>query len=766
MSVNPITINGFELRPLQQAFTAYVADMPDSRELRRLRESLGRSWFVYWYSGKVFGLPKEANAEPPFGLPQTLNCKEHLRLLAAAVADFLPTLFPQYTPIRKRPFTFLGQKDEIIEAVCKGFTDAPSLVRHFKIRPKYELHVRIIEPVTGKPFLALLLSVSTRWEILAPIGELQRAGIDLRGLYVVRRKPSAGERRLLGKIERVSGDTILLEESFDDRRSANTDDVYIEGSRRSFARCLRHLLGRRHREFEEKRQQAEGHLLNGPSLDKTVETLGDYLSNSSPFSLTTELRIAVGGRVVIKNEGNFRSILQVPPVEYCFDPARSKRHRYAWNGIEKYGPFSRDVFPKKSPNLLVVFPENVQGAAEKFLRYFRDGINNLQNSRYGSGFTRAFGLVNPRFMMCPVRSTNGAGQPSARDYRSCIEEYLTRQSHIPDAAILVLLDEDARRNGKHNPYLQTKATLLMAGIPVQEIRMSTLNQRPYALQYILQNIAVAVYAKMSGTPWTVDHDLTINDELVIGIGTCELLKSRFARRQRFIGVTTVFRGDGNYLLGNVSKECSFEEYPDVLKNSTIEVLREIKERNGWRNGDTVRIVFHAYKPLRRFEMARIIADCVRLVGKEQNIEFAFLTVSMDHPFRALDKLQKGIEPRYGSGKRKGVYVPERGTIIQVGQYTRLLCINGPNLLKRPGSPIPTPLLVHLLPESTFKDITYLSEQVLKFTALSWRSLLPAQKPVTIYYSELIANLLARLRAIPDWSPAMLNVKLRASRWFL
>jgi hypothetical protein len=39
-------------------------------------------------------------------------------------------------------------------------------------------------------------------------------------------------------------------------------------------------------------------------------------------------------------------------------------------------------------------------------------------------------------------------------------------------------------------------------------------------------------------------------------------------------------------------------------------------------------------------------------------------------------------------------------------------------------------------------------------------------PVTIYYSELIAELLARFRTLPDWSPALLNTKLRASKWFL
>ncbi|HKZ79191.1 MAG TPA: hypothetical protein VJ124_12890, partial [Pyrinomonadaceae bacterium] len=210
----------------------------------------------------------------------------------------------------------------------------------------------------------------------------------------------------------------------------------------------------------------------------------------------------------------------------------------------------------------------------------------------------------------------------------------------------------------------------------------------------------------------------------------------------------------------------YVEYPDVLRTSTLEILREIKERNGWRPGDTVRIVFHVYKPLRNIEVADIAAECVKTLNGQQNIEFAFLTVSHEHPFVVLDTSQKGISGGRRSGPLKGVYVPERGTLVQLGRYTRLLCTNGPYLVKRENSPLPEPLLVHLHPQSTFRDLLYLTEQVLKFTSLSWRSTLPARKPVTIYYSELIAELLARLRHVPDWSPAMLNVKLRASRWFL
>ena len=79
-----------------------------------------------------------------------------------------------------------------------------------------------------------------------------------------------------------------------------------------------------------------------------------------------------------------------------------------------------------------------------------------------------------------------------------------------------------------------------------------------------------------------------------------------------------------------------------------------------------------------------------------------------------------------------------------------------------------PVLVHLHPLSTGSgcDLTYLTEQVLKFTSLTWRSTQPAYTPVTIYYPELISNLMLRLKQVPGWSPAPLNTKLRSSKWFL
>lgn len=766
MAVDSIQLNGFEVFLSAPTFTAYVEDMPSNEEFRELRDELESSWFLYWHEGKAYGLPRTVRPTVEFGAPIRLHCQDNLRFLAARIVSALPYSLPDNLRVfRRRPFTFLAGKD-LVQLVAEKIGNVNPLISGFKIRPRYELDAKIVE-TTADPFIGIFLEVRMRWEVEASLFDLHDAGIDLCGLYAVLRNPEPGQRRLVGRIARLSGDDIELSDSFEGIRTISAEEVTLEGSRASFARCLKKLLGFRYDTFEEGRDAEEAKYYTGPALDGILTRAQSFLAKYSPLELGGGLTCTINQRIVAKNTAEYRSVVTVPPVEYCFDPARTKRSEYAWMGIDRYGPYSRDTFPKQSPRILVLFPDTIQGQVERFLRQFRDGIS-LDNSKYPSGFAKTYGLVNPEFVLRKIPwLASGRRDNPALAYRKTTEEFLAEHvDSYPDVAIVALLDEHTNLPDAENPYLITKALLLTAGIPVQEIKLSTLSQKSYSLQYTMQNLSLQIYSKMNGTPWTVDHDLTINDELVIGMGTCELSGSRFEQKQRFIGITTVFRGDGNYLLSNVSRECRYEQYPGVLRQSTLEILSLIKERNGWRPGDTVRIVFHVYKPLKNIEVADIMAECIETLCGEQNVEFAFLTVSHDHPFTILDTTQHGVPVKYGSTTMKGIYTPERGTVVQLGSFTRLLGVNSPKLIKRANAPLPTPLLVHLHHQSTFRDLQYLTTQVLKFTSLSWRSTLPAAKPVSIYYSELIAGLLARLRVVPDWSPLMLNIKLRASRWFL
>ena len=762
-----LSLNGFRLELSARSFVLRRMDFPDNQGLKDLRKE-HEDWFLSWREGVVYALPKNKNPRTTLGAESMELCNDHLPLIASRITDLLPSVFPNYAGFRRYPFSFVGRKaeEEIVERAASGLSGVPRLIQAFTIRPSFELEAKIVEATPDDMYLGLFLGVGTNWQITAELDDLKTAGIDLRGLYVVRRECSPGDRRLIGEIGEVRSGIVHLVDGYDQIREISCSDVFLEGSKQSFSRCLRVLLGVSYDLFEANRRDIEDALLSGPEIDSRLNQFGKFLNQKTGLEISSALQCRIGERIEIKNTGNYKSIVTASRDRYFFDPARSKSADYAWRGITNHGPYSKDTFPKRSPNILVVFPQVAQGQTETFLRYFREGIAFPgEDSQYPGGFAKLFGLANPSFQLCKVAAC-GTGS-GATAYRKAIEQHLAGATVSPDAAMVILPDEQAKLPDGENPYLSSKACLLLAGIPSQELLLTRISRRPKDLQYILQNVSIAVYAKMNGTPWTVNQDKTISDELVIGIGSAELQGSRFVNKQRFVGITTVFQGDGNYLLGHISKECSFEEYPDVLLASTTEILEDIKKRNGWNPGDNIRVIFHSYKPLKKFEIAEITKRAAKAVGREQTIEFAFLTVSFEHPFLAIDLAQPGYaKSRDPRAKRKGRFVPERGTITQIGRYTRLVSANGPALIKREPAPLPSPLLVHLHRASTFHDLSYLSEQVLKFTSLSWRSTLPARKPVSIYYSELIAGLLSRLRNVPDWTPAVLNMKLRASRWFL
>jgi hypothetical protein len=751
----PITLNGFRVSVCPGQFTAAVRDLPDASGLEELRAAAGTSATLWWNRGLLYEVPRVPGGDYADAAAKTLDVQGHLGLVAFLINAALPDSVPHYKAFRDRPFTFLALKHEFVREIRPRLRGAPPLLDQFTIRPRYVLEARVIEPCE-EAFIGLFVTLNTRYEIMADLPELAKAGIDLHGLDVVRRNRVRGQRRLVGRIDRIAGNEVLLAESFDSLTSIAVREVAVRGSRDAFAACLRVILGGSYDRFELERQRLEGKLLDGPGIDTMLDQMGKFLASASPIRPGGGLDCSVGERLAIGNTTAHRSVHRADPVSYCFDSARTKQATLAWRGLKEYGPFSRDSFAARSPRILVVVPESAQGTTETFVRALRDG---MPNTAYPGGFAATFRLANPTFALQKVAST---GEPHSA-CRRAIETALAAERQ-PEAAIVVIPDEHADLPDPVNPYLHSKSLLLMAGVPSQEIRVSTMDQPPASLAYTLQNVSVALYAKLNGIPWTVNHHLPIADEIVVGLGIAELAPSPYHDRQRYMGVTTVFRGDGNYLLGNLSRECAFEDYPDMLRASVRDVLTEVKQRNGWRPGDTVRVVCHTSLPIREVHLDRLIGDCIAEVGDEQNIEFAFLTVGDRQPFMMLDQGQPGKLTR--SGQRKGIFAPERGTITQVTRAQRLLAVTGPELVKRSGTPLPHQLHVRLHPASTFRDLDYLTEQILKFTSLSWRSTLPAGRPVTIYYSGLMADLLARLRAIPDWSPALLNTRLKYSRWFL
>jgi len=441
--------------------------------------------------------------------------------------------------------------------------------------------------------------------------------------------------------------------------------------------------------------------LVGPDFDGVVGKLGAHLAKTKlPIAIGQDAKI--GDRIVLENDDTTRSVYVTPPVDYVFDRTGAQSNAYAWPGLSQYGPFDRTTFSNKSPRLLVAFPVSTQGKWKRSSA--RSATDLVPITAVSPRLSRHFRLVNVEFVMCPVQLSVSDRAGSEAAYRNAIEARLSAGEDV-QGAIIVLFEEHAHLKGLQNPYLRTKALLLTLGIPAQEVRMPTVTQLPGSLQYTLQNFAVSVYAKLNGTPWTVNQDKAISDELVVGMGFAGIFRKPVRRiASVFVGITTVFSGDGTYLLGNVSKECSYADYPNMVRESMLSVLRELKTRNNWRPGDTVRVIFHAHRPLRRVDAARLYLPACARSAPSRILQMAFVTVSHDHPFYILDRGEKGEPIKRDSNIMKGAFAPTRRNDCAHRSSTRLLATNSGRLIKRANSPLPAPLLIHLHPDSTFKDV--------------------------------------------------------------
>jgi argonaute-like protein implicated in RNA metabolism and viral defense len=296
--------------------------------------------------------------------------------------------------------------------------------------------------------------------------------------------------------------------------------------------------------------------------------------------------------------------------------------------------------------------------------------------------------------------------------------------------------------------------MLSQGIPVQEVKIETLRKPLDTLPYVLNNIGLACYAKLGGTPYVLRAEEVVRKELVIGIGRAIDRDTRLAEGKPVIGFTTVFKSNGDFLLSNCTPYCAFEDYQQQLEDVIVSSVERVAEQEGYEEGEEVRIIFHVFKRTGKRENNAVLRGLERL--RRYRIEYSLLHVNDTHLFLMFDRTN-------GQGKEAD-YVAPRGVAIELGPRERLVNLFGPKQYL--GRGFPSPLRLTLDNCSTFRDINYLSQQLFEFSFMSWRGFNPAIGPATLLYSEWIAQLNSKLRKVPNWNQHMLTTLLADKRWFL
>ena len=756
-----LTFNYLPVRFADARFEAGTFPYESREQLDALRDGLAETHTVARLGDQIVCVPFAADAEL-VGEPATFGTGGAdlvlaARLLRAALTRALTRGWN--FPLRKfAPPTFVSRLPgrDLLEKALAGQGGIDGL----HVYPEYRLDVRRSGPVE---YPGIIVGLKTRYEIESPVSDLVRRGVPVVGRYVLATSESVPEapfqdpvarRRLCGIIEAVVGDELRLG-TIGRTVGVQASEAWLEARRDNFLDVLQVLAGTSCTRIVAALETEAFKVTGAEGRMARTEEIADGLIRLGPLTIARGVQADIGKPAGSTGAPGRVKSRKVQEPTFVFDFGGDKTHRFPDRGPDEFGPFDSEAFTPKAPRIAVVTPRQFQGTVEGFASSFRNGVKGA--AVFSQGFVRKYRLTD-----CTLILTAFDGDVcDAAAYRQACLDAIAETASI-DLALLITSEEQEHLTGNASPYLVSKSAFMSHGVPVQEFQIENIRREDIA--FPLNTMALACYAKLGGTPYVISVPRrTMAHELVVGIGSAEVSQSRMGAHERFVGITTVFSSDGNYLVSNVSRDAPYEQYPEQLLRALRTCIEDVKARNAWQPQDTIRLVFHVFKPLQDRE-TRAVKNLVEDLTREYaGVEFAFLHVSDQHDWMMLDRGSAGA----GRGTRvKGQFVPARGHTVQISRSEMLVSVTGPFDLKLPLQGAPRPLLLKLHRESTFTDLDYLAGQVFRFTALSWRRPYPSGKPVTILYSDLIAGLLGQLRQVTNWNSDMISTKLRWSRWFL
>lgn len=761
LNVSPVVFDDAEVR-------VGVLPYESGDQLALLRKSHGTTHVFRRVEGTRIEAVAFVDGAPDVGDTfKTAKLKKELGLAAALMRNAL--INHLHTLPRKvcdyRPITFLA--DEARENLLKqSLPQGPPWPDWLSVCPMYEADIRVFHFDRQDPFVGICLNVFTRRKITRSCHELLADGFRVEGYYVGRQFPSADHRiqprfRLAGRVERVEGSRLLLNDHRPDEIAIDAADAHIEAA--AFDPLVRHALGAAASAALERLDGLLTNFCTGPSRLERLRAICGYFCNHS-LEIVPGVNCHPTGFLSQTDKARFPRIDKAPPAIYVFDPSGSKTDTWHDRGMDNFGPYSAPTFTPTRHRICVVCQREHKGRIEQFVRKFLRGViaPGSRRAPFAKGFVRKYALEDAT---TDFYEADGA---SAVAYQKAVYRAVTAQTEQGFRYDLALIETEERFHdlrGATNPYLVTKAEFMSHQIPVQEFKIETTDIPDSRLQYVLNNMALATYAKLGGgVPWLVRAHLPIAHELVIGMGSAHIGDGRLGDTERVVGITTVFSGDGNYCVSTLSRAVSFDDDANELLNSLKHTIGRLARSMNWQPKEHVRLVFHAFKPLKEAEKEAVKA-LIATLG-EYDVEYAFLHVVEDHPILLFDEAQKG-EPAYdGRGGVKGVCAPMRGCFLRLSGHEVLINLTGAKEVKQASDGLPRPIILRLGRGSTFNDMTYLTRQVNTFACHSWRSYFPSPLPVTILYSELIARLLGHLSTLPQWNPAQMLGRIGETTWFL
>jgi hypothetical protein len=422
--------------------------------------------------------------------------------------------------------------------------------------------------------------------------------------------------------------------------------------------------------------------------------------------------------------------LQEPKLRFNASSLQEQHHN-ARQGLRLYGPYDAQRLAKDRVQCAIIYPHYLSQVKEIVV----SGLT-IGNGQF-AGFNKLFRVPLEFIQQKAISHEN------PEEIRRAVTAVL--QNYHPDIFLVIT------SNRNEQLYSSAKAILLGNGIPSQVIRAETV-RNPRGLSWSLENIALQMYAKVGGTPWTVMSSSS-SRELVLGVS-----RALDKNRNMVVGFVTLFTHDGDYqFLYSLSPKPTewqkLNEYRDALAQLIVEAYQEYSKHQGAPSA----LIIHLCKRPGKFREIAAVEQAMKILG--ENIPFAFLHLNDDTNYRLFDTAHP-------------TYVPRPGIKVDLNRNTALLFLDGrvpdakgEEIRRKRG--VPRVLEIHLDQRSTLDagEFPRLVRQVFDFARVNWRGFNAQAIPATLNYSYLVARLVSEIGA-DKWNPIASSVSLRDKAWFL
>ena len=302
----------------------------------------------------------------------------------------------------------------------------------------------------------------------------------------------------------IDGDYLLLDDirSESDTNRVASAEVFLEARRENLEAVLGVLYPAVASEALNKLRRIRAPYLSGDrKLEKirlTIESLNKSLESTEDRGLRLTfgdgLRASLD-RLLDRDDARFPRIIETTRPAMLFGPSGHDQAQQPDQGIRQFGPFQYAHNPTNDPVIAVLCDKHARGRMDQFAKLLRDGLDEDQG-RFSGGLIGKFRLTSARFQFAEIEAD------TAESYDSAAKRILDELPQTPALALVQVRGAHRQRQSANNPYYVAKARFMKSGVPVQAVRLETV-EAERGRAYSLNNLALATYAKIGGVPWVI-----------------------------------------------------------------------------------------------------------------------------------------------------------------------------------------------------------------------------------------------------------------------